>query len=461
MSNPEKAVAYAQEHKDKALNDLIDLLSIPSVSTLPAHKQDMQRAAQWLADRLEHLGFKEVAILPTARHPVVYGERLEAGRDKPTILVYGHYDVQPSDPEELWETPAFEPTQKGDDLFARGASDMKGQVMANLEAVEAMLETGPLPLNLKFMFEGEEEVGSPSLEAFLRQHQDKLGADVCLNLDAGILAPDTPAITYALRGLAYFEIRLQGAKGDLHSGRYGGAVDNPAQVLAYLLNGMKDRQGKILLPGFYDHVRPLSPEERQDLAQLPSDDAWWKKQAGTDVLFGEPEYTATERATARPTLDVNGLLSGFTGEGSKTVLPARAMAKVSMRLVPDQRADRVEQSLRQYLEQNVPPTMSWELINHAGSPPGIMERDSAAVQAAIEAFKTVWGKEPLFTREGGTVPVVGYVQELLGLDSLLLGFGLPDDNLHAPNEKFHLPNYYRGIETYIHFYHQFAQGNAS
>jgi acetylornithine deacetylase/succinyl-diaminopimelate desuccinylase-like protein len=338
---------------------------------------------------------------------------------------------------------------------------MKGQVMANLEAVEAMLETGPLPLNLKFMFEGEEEVGSPSLEAFLRQHQDKLGADVCLNLDAGILAPDTPAITYALRGLAYFEIRLQGAKGDLHSGRYGGAVDNPAQVLAYLLNGMKDRQGKILLPGFYDHVRPLSPEERQDLAQLPSDDAWWKKQAGTDVLFGEPEYTATERATARPTLDVNGLLSGFTGEGSKTVLPARAMAKVSMRLVPDQRADRVEQSLRQYLEQNVPPTMSWELINHAGSPPGIMERDSAAVQAAIEAFKTVWGKEPLFTREGGTVPVVGYVQELLGLDSLLLGFGLPDDNLHAPNEKFHLPNYYRGIETYIHFYHQFAQGNAS
>ena len=257
--------------------------------------------------------------------------------------------------------------------------------------------------------------------------------------------------------MAYFEIRLRGTKGDLHSGRFGGVVDNPAQVLAHLLDGMKDRDGKIQLPGFYDDVRPLSDQEREDLAQLPQDEEWWKEQAGAEVLFGEPEYTPTERATARPTLDINGLLSGFTGEGSKTVLPAEAMAKLSTRLVPDQKPEAVEESLLEYLEENVPPTMTWELINHAGSPPGIMERDSAAVEAASQAFEAVWGKPPRFTREGGTVPVVGHIQEKLDLESLLLGFGLPDDNLHAPNEKLHLPNFYRGIETYIHFSHAMAQ----
>ena len=454
------AVQYAKDHQQESLQDLVELLEIPSISTLPEHKDDMQEAAGWLADRLKSLGFENVAILPTARHPVVYGEHLQAGPNAPTVLVYGHYDVQPADPEELWETPPFKATQVGDDLFARGASDMKGQVVAHLKAVEAMLKSDGLPLNIKYMFEGEEEVGSPNLEKFLKEHRDKLEADLCLNLDAGILDADTPAITYALRGLAYFEIRLQGADTDLHSGRYGGVVDNPAQVLAHLLDGLKDRQGKILLPGFYDNVRPLSDQERADLAKLPSDEAWWKKQSGTNELFGEPKFSPTERATARPTLDVNGLLSGFTGEGSKTVLPARAMAKVSMRLVPDQRADNIEKILHGYLEANVPSTMQWELINHAGSPPGIMERDSEAVAAASQAFQTVWGKKPLFTREGGTVPVVGYVQELLGLDSLLLGFGLPDDNLHAPNEKFHLPNFYKGIETFIHFSHEFAAGSS-
>ncbi|MFP3852958.1 MAG: dipeptidase [Anaerolineales bacterium] len=455
------AVDYARDHKDESLQDLINLLEIPSISTLPENQPDMQRAAEWLADRLKLLGFESVAIIPTAKHPVVYGQHLEAGPEAPTVLVYGHYDVQPADPEDLWETPPFEPTKKGDNLYARGASDMKGQVVAHLKAVEAMLKTDGLPVNLKYMLEGEEEIGSPNLEAFLREHQDKLQADLCLNLDAGILAPDTPAITYALRGLGYFEIRLQGAKTDLHSGRYGGVVDNPAQVMAHLIAGMKDSQGKIQLPGFYDDVRPLTEDERQDLAKLPSDEAWWKEQAGTAVLFGEPEYTPTERATARPTLDVNGLLSGFTGEGSKTVLPARAMAKVSMRLVPDQRADKVEASLRKYLEDHVPDTMQWELLSHSGAPPGIMERDSQAVQAATKAFEAVWGNKPLFTREGGTVPVVGYVQDILGLDSLLLGFGLPDDNLHAPNEKFHLPNFHRGIETYIHFNRALAKGSTS
>lgn len=457
MTDPKPAIEYARAHKSEALSALKDLLRIPSISTLPEHAPDIQRAAEWLADGLKELGFAEVQILPTSGHPIVFGEYMQAGDEATTLLVYGHYDVQPPDPEDLWETPPFEPTEKDDNLYARGASDMKGQVVAHLEAVRAMIMTAGMPLNLRYMFEGEEEVGSPNLAEFIQQHQDKLEADLCLNLDAGILAPDTPAITYALRGLGYFEIRLYGSETDLHSGRYGGVVDNPAQVLAHLLHGLKDREGKVLLPGFYDDVRPLSEEEREELAKLPQDEDWWKEQAGAEVLFGEPEYTPTERATARPTLDINGLLSGFTGEGSKTVLPAKAMAKLSMRLVPDQSPADVKRSLQEYLEENVPPTMTWELLEHSSSPPGMVDRESEAVQAATQAFQSVWGLEPLFTREGGTVPVVGHIQELLGLNSLMLGFGLPDDNLHAPNEKFHLPNFYRGIETYIHFSHEFAQ----
>lgn len=457
MSAEQAAIEYAKDHQDESLQRLKDLLSIPSISTLAEHKPDMDRAANWLADRLKALGFEDVQILPTNRHPVVFGQSLAAGEDAPTVLVYGHYDVQPADPLDLWESPPFEPSVRGENLYARGAADMKGQVVAHLQAVEAMVKNGDLPINIKYMLEGEEEIGSPNLESFIGSHRDLLSADLSLNADAGILAADTPAITYALRGLAYFEVRLQGAKGDLHSGRYGGVVDNPANVLAHLIDGMKDREGRILLPGFYDNVRPLSDDERADLAKLPMDEEWWKEQAGVSKLFGEPGYTATENASARPTLDVNGLLSGFTGEGSKTVLPARAMAKISMRLVPDQSAAEVEEILRSYLEANVPDTMTWELINHAGSPPGIMERDSAGVTAASHAFEQVWGKKPLFAREGGTVPVVGYIKQSLGLDSLMLGFGLPDANLHAPNEKQHLPSFFRGIETYIRFSYELAK----
>jgi acetylornithine deacetylase/succinyl-diaminopimelate desuccinylase-like protein len=452
------AISFAHNHEDESLERLKDLLRIPSISTLPENKADMDQAANWLADRLKAMGFSDVQILPTNRHPVVFGQSLAAGGSAPTVLVYGHYDVQPADPIELWESAPFEPTVKGDNLYARGAADMKGQVVAHLQAVEAMVKNGGLPINIKYMLEGEEEIGSPSLEAFIEAHRDLLAADLSLNADAGILAADTPAITYALRGLAYFELRLKGAKGDLHSGRYGGVVDNPANVLAHLIDGMKDRQGRILLPGFYDKVRSVSDEERADLAELPMDEAWWKEQAGVTELFGEPGFTPTENASARPTLDVNGLLSGFTGEGSKTVLPARAMAKISTRLVPDQSAAEVEEILRTYLKENVPSTMTWELITLAGSPPGIMERDSAAVTAASHAFEQVWGKKPLFAREGGTVPVVGYIKESLGLDSLMLGFGLPDANLHAPNEKQHLPSFFRGIETYIRFSYELARG---
>lgn len=456
MTDPQPAVDYASQHEDQALEDLMSLLRIPSISTLPENKPDMQRAAEWLAEHLRNLGFKRVQIMPTKGHPVVYAENLEAGQDKPTVLVYGHYDVQPADPLELWESDPFEPTIRGDDLFARGASDMKGQLVAHLEAVEAMTKTTGLPLNLKYMLEGEEEVGSASLSEFIGDNADLFACDICLNTDSGIHAADVPAITYALRGIAYFELRLVGPSHDLHSGRFGGAVINPANVLARLIAGMHDDKGRVTLPRFYDKVRPLSNEEREELGKLPQPDDWWKAQTGVDALGGEEGYTSTERATARPTLDVNGLLSGFTGEGSKTVLPAKAMAKISMRLVPDQTPEETEVSLRKYLDQHVPDGIAWELLDLTSGPPGIVERDSQAVRAASRAFQKVWGKAPLFMREGGSVPVVGYIHDQLGVDSLMLGFGLPDDNLHAPNEKFHLPNFYRGIQTFIYFTHELA-----
>lgn len=456
MSNLETAIAYAREHQQDFLEDLKALLRIPSVSTLPEHKPDIRRAAEWLAGQLKDFGLDAVAVMPTGGHPVVYGEWLGAGHEAPTILFYGHYDVQPADPLDLWISDPFEPQVRGDDIFARGASDNKGQLVAHLKAVESMVRTSGLPINLKYLLEGEEEIGSPSLAAFIEEHKDLLSCDLCLNGDSGILAPDTPSIVYALRGLAYFEIRVQGPASDLHSGMFGGAVDNPAQVLCELIAGMRDRQGRITLPGFYDRVRPLTDAERAELAKLPQTDSWWQEQTGVKALFGEEGYTATERATARPTLDVNGLLSGFTGQGSKTVLPAQAMAKVSTRLVPDQRPDEVEKAMRAYLEANAPPTVTWELEYLAGCLPAIIERDSDAVQAASRALEAVWGKPPLFTRQGGTVPVVGLIRELLGVDTLMLGFGLPDDNLHAPNEKQHLPNFFRGIETYIRFTHEIA-----
>ena len=454
MPNLDSAIVYAKEHRGEFLEDLISYLRIPSVSTLSEHEPDIQRAAKWTADQLLEFGFESVSVMPTSGHPVVYGEWLKTGADVPTILFYGHYDVQPPDPLDLWTSEPFEPQVRGDNIFARGASDMKGQIIAHLKAVESIIRTSSLSINLKYLIEGEEEIGSPNLGAFIHKNRDLLSCNLCLNGDSNILASDTPSITFALRGLAYFEIRLQGTTGDLHSGMFGGAVDNPAIVLSKLIAGMRDEHGRITLPGFYDHVRPLTDADRAEVASMP--DAWWLEQAGAKVLFGEQGFTATERATARPTLDVNGMVSGFTGEGSKTVLPAKAMAKISMRLVPDQRPEMIRSSLETYLNSNAPPTVTWELEQLVSCPPAIVERDSDAVRAASRALATVWGVEPVFTRQGGTVPVVGMMQELLGIDSLMLGFGLPDDNLHAPNEKLHLPNFYRGVETYIRFMHEVA-----
>ncbi len=451
MANLQKALQYADSHQEQAVEELTELLRIPSVSTLSEHQPDMEKAATWLFGKLDTLGFESVQIMETRGHPVVYAEMMEAGPDAPTVLVYGHYDVQPADPIELWETGPFDPEIRGDDLFARGASDMKGQVVAHLKAAEALIRTGGLPINLKYMLEGEEEIGSPNLEQYIRVNADILTSDFCLNLDTNILGPEVPSITYALRGLAYFEIRVQGPKSDLHSGIFGGAVVNPANALAQLIAGMHDDDHRVTLPGFYDDVRPLSDQERQDLADLPQDDEWWRKQTGAEELDGEAGYSATERATARPTLDVNGLLSGFTGEGSKTVLPSRAMAKVSCRLVADQDPKQVEASMVEYLERSAPKGVSWEVEFIASAVPALIERDSAQVQAASRALEAVWGVPARFKREGGTVPVVGMIEQLLGLKTLMMGFGLPDDNLHAPNEKFHLPNFHRGTKALIHF----------
>jgi acetylornithine deacetylase/succinyl-diaminopimelate desuccinylase-like protein len=328
---------------------------------------------------------------------------------------------------------------------------MKGQILAGFFAIESILKTGPLPCNLKFIFEGEEEIGSPNLGPFIASHKELLSSDMVLNLDSGIIAEDFPSITCALRGLAYFELRVSGASSDLHSGMFGGAVHNPAQVLCELIAGMHDAKGRITLPGFYDRVRPLSAEERADMARLPLDDDYFLKITGAPALFGEAGYTAAEQIGARPTLEVNGLLSGYTGEGSKTVLPAKAMAKISMRLVPDQDPADVYQQLLKYLEAHAPKTVKWEVEAMAGGFASIVDRNTPGVQALSDAFETVWGKPVGFKREGGSVPVVAQMQSILGKASILAGFGLPDDNLHAPNEKLHLPTWYRGIDVVIHF----------
>lgn len=441
------ALAYLKQHQQQFLDELIDFVRIASVSTDPAAGPEMQRAAEWVAGQLNRLGMENVQILPTGGHPVVYGELLQAGADRPTVLIYGHYDVQPAEPLELWHSPPFEPTLRGENLYGRGASDMKAQVVITLKAVEALMRSGGMPINVKFLVEGEEEIGSPNLENFLVANKALLACDFALNPDTGMIGPQTPTITYGLRGLGYFELRLTGPSQDLHSGLFGGAVHNPAQVLCELVAGMHDAQGRVTLPGFYDKVRPLDAEERAELARLPVDEDFYLKQTGAPALFGEAGYSAVERVAGRPTLEVNGLLSGFTGEGSKTVLPSKAMAKISMRLVPDQDPDEVQEQLRQYIQERAPKTVRWELIKHAGGHPSITDRNMPGVIALSKALEATWGIRPVYKREGGSVPVTAQMSKLLGVESVLTGFGLPDDNAHAPNEKMHLPTFYRGLEA--------------
>lgn len=456
-STLQQALQYAHQNRQRFIDELKELASIPSVSADPDSKPAMQQTAQWIAAHLQKLGVEHVSIFPTPGHPVVYGDMLAAGPNAPTMLIYGHYDVQPPEPLELWETGPFEPTIRGENIYARGITDMKGQVLAACNAIEAVVRTGKLPINVKFLIEGEEEIGSPSLKTFIAENTGLLKCDFALNPDAGTLTPEQPSITYALRGMAYFEIRLTGPDHDLHSGTYGGAIHNPAVVLCELIAGMHDSDGRITLPGFYDRVRSLPQEERDELSRLPVTDQDLMDQTGAPALYGEKGYTSIERTGARPTLDVDGILSGYTGSGAKTVLPSKAMAKISMRLVPDQDPAEVKEQILAYLKAHLPPTVKWEVDDLVGGPASISDRNSKAVQALCHAMQAVWGVRPVFKREGGSVPVVNLFQELLKVESVNTGFSMPDDRAHSPNEKLHLPTWYRGIDAFITYFFNLSE----
>lgn len=449
--NVPATIAHARNHYSDYLEELKAFLRIPSISTQDAHNADTRRAAEWLAAAMRRAGIENVRLFDTPRHPLVYGDWLHAGENAPTLLIYGHYDVQPAGNLAEWNSPPFEPAIINNSIVARGSSDDKGQTFIHIKAVEAYLQTaGKLPINVKFIIEGEEESGGNSLKAFIPENKELLAANVALVSDTAILSPDQPAIVYGLRGICYVLMDMVGPSRDLHSGAYGGGIDNPLNVLGHLIAQLKDKDGHILIPGFYDDVRPLSTEERQMLARLPLHEESWLANTGAPQSWGEPEYTLVERLGARPTLDVHGIIGGYTEPGRMTVLPARVHAKISMRLVPDQQPKKIAALFEQYIRQIAPPTVKIEM-NFEGSTASISDWQMPAMQAAISAYWAVFDREPIFMREGGSIPVVGQFQQYLGLETVLMGFGLPGDRIHSPNERFYLPNFYRGIETSIHF----------
>lgn len=455
---PDAALVYAHERRERYLGALVDLLRIQSISTLPEHAPDMERAAEWLAGALRAAGMSRVEVMPTGGPPVVYAEWLGAGPKVPTLLAYGHYDVQPVDPVDEWLTAPFEPSVRGDDLFARGSSDDKGQIFAIVAAAEAHLQsTGRLPINLKLLFEGEEEITSPHLVPWVAQHRDMLAADAVLICDQSMQAPEIPLITYGLRGMAYMEVEVRGPAQDLHSGTFGGIVDNPFNVLVRLLAQLHDPvTHRVLVPGFYDRVRPLSQAERELLARAPVSDEELLQLTGVPALAGEAGYTNVERFCARPTLDIHGVPGGFTAAGKKTVIPARAGAKVSMRLVPDQDPAEIARLFEAHLRAIAPSTVRLDVRMLGSAWPVMIDFQGPAVQAAEEAYRRGMGYSPAYLRGGGTIPIVHDLQELLGAPIVMIGFGLPDDNNHAPNEKFNLSCFYRGIDTLIHYFELFA-----
>jgi acetylornithine deacetylase/succinyl-diaminopimelate desuccinylase-like protein len=450
-------IDFINTHRDRYVDELKSYLAIPSISALPQHQQDVKRCAEWTADEMRRIGLQNVRLVETPGFPVVYGDWLGA-EGAPTILFYGHYDVQPVDPLDLWESPPFEATVRDGEIYARGAADDKGQVFMHFKAIEAHLkQNGRLPVNIKIILEGEEEVGSANLDEFVKAHKSELEADVVVISDSPMFDRGVPSICYGLRGLVYFQIDLRGTKSDLHSGSFGGAVANPAFVLANLLAQMKDRGGRIKIPGFYDDVRALRDEERAQWKRLPFNEKRYAKDLGAPRLFGETGYSTLERVWARPTFEVNGLLSGFTGEGAKTVIPAVAMAKVSMRLVPDQHPDKVASLFEEYVKKISPKTVETKITRMHGGKPWMTEFDNKYVQAAGRAIEKGFGQAPVFNREGGSIPVVATFQEILGLPSVLFGVGLPDENAHAPNEKLDLGNFHGGIIASAFLYDEIAK----
>jgi acetylornithine deacetylase/succinyl-diaminopimelate desuccinylase-like protein len=434
------------ENQGRYLEELSDFLRIPSVSTLSEHKGDVVRAAQWVADDLKRSGMENVRVIETQGHPLVYADWTHAP-GQPTLLIYGHYDVQPPDPLNEWKTPPFEPSVRDGNVFARGAADDKGQVFVHLKSVEMLLkERGSLPINVRFLIEGEEEVGGEGIEAYVKEHPGGLKCDAVLISDSHMFADGLPMVEIGLRGIAYTEITVNTAAHDLHSGLYGGAVPNAINTLCHIVAKLKDEQGRILVPGMYDDVRPMTDEEKKQWATLPFDEEEYrKKEVGSPALTGEPGFTVLEQIGARPTLDANGIIGGFTAEGAKTVIPATARCKVSMRLVPDQDSKKIFEAFKRYVEEICPPyaTVKVEMIH--GAEPVLLPSDSAYMKAATEALAEVFGREAVFMRGGGSIPIVSLFSKVLGVPSILMGFGLPDDNLHAPNEKMKLDNVYKGI----------------
>ena len=453
---------YIDHNKQRFLDELLEVLKIPSVSANPDHKDDMIRTAEFVSQSLISAGFDLAEVIPTAGHPVVYAEKL-IDPALPTILIYGHYDVQPPDPLDLWNSPPFEPVIKKTEIhpegaiFARGSCDDKGQVWMHVKAFESMVKTDSLPCNVKFMIEGEEEVGSPNLGDFCRQYKEKLKADVILISDTSVISNDTPSIDVGLRGLSYIEVEVIGANRDLHSGVYGGAVANPINVLCEMIASLKDDNHHITIPGFYDDVQELTAEERQALANAPFDLDAYKKDLDIADIEGESGYSTIERTGIRPTLDCNGIWGGYIGEGAKTVLPSRASAKISMRLVPNQNSQKITELFQKHFESIAPASVKVKVKPHHGGEPVVVPTNSIEYKAAAMAMQTTFGKQPVPTRGGGSIPIVALFEQILGLKSVLMGFGLDSDALHSPNEHYGLFNFYKGIETIPYYYHYYTQ----
>lgn len=447
---------YVGENKQRFLDELFELLRFPSVSANPKYKGDMLKTAEYVAEKLRSAGADKVEICPTAGYPIVYGEKI-IDSSFPTVLVYGHYDVQPPDPLELWKTPPFEPTIRDGKIYARGSCDDKGQFYMHIKAFELMMSTNTLSCNIKFMIEGEEEVGSNNLGIFVGQNTERLKADVVLISDTSMISLEHPSLETGLRGLSYVEVEVTGPDRDLHSGVYGGAVANPATILAKLIASMHDENNHITIPGFYDDVQELSAQEREMLNKAPYNENEYKLDLKVDELWGEKGYTTLERTGTRPTLEVNGIWGGYTGEGAKTVLPSKASAKISMRLVPNQQSDKITKLFKNHFEKIAPKSVKVKVSPHHGGEPVVTPTDSIAYKAAQKAILESFGKEPIPTRGGGSIPIVALFEKELGIKTVLLGFGLDSDNLHSPNEKFDIANFYKGIETIPLFHKYFAE----
>lgn len=437
---------YIDENRSRFEEELFEFLRIPSVSADSKFKTEVRAAGEFVAEQFRSLGLN-TQVIETNRHPLVYAEWL-AAENAPTLLLYGHYDVQPPDPLKLWESPPFEPTVRNGSVYARGATDDKGQMFTHIKAVQAWLATKQkLPINVKFLIEGEEEVGSESIEAYLAEHAEQLACDYVVISDCSMLGPDKPAITCSLKGLCYFEVFLKGPKRDLHSGSFGGSVKNPANAICELMASLVDADGRVQLPGFYDDVVDLTAEERKQIAAVSESEEYYAEEMGVSELFGEKGYTTLERRWARPTCDVNGIFGGYQGEGAKTVIPAEAGAKVSFRLVANQDPDKIAQAFKAHMEKHCPPGIQMEIVSHHGGKPVSVPLGSPGLNAAAQALQKSFGTEPYYIREGGSIPIVSSFKQHLGADSLLLGFGLPDDNTHSPNEKFNLNDFYRGTRA--------------